>query len=306
MARSQIKEREQTPDLLNNIAPGAKLPAKAKAKAAQTTAVDKIEPRPPTSALGMLAGALQNPTIDPGKMRELWALYQETEAKQQFHEALLRIDFPPINRDGKIPVSGGRDLRFASFENVHKAVMKLLKVEGFRMSFAPMPADGGGLVVECRLIRGTYEEKCIVPISTAPASRAMNSQQAIGAAIKYASRYGMMYLLNLRSDAAEDRDTDGIDPDLVSGKKTLRPAAGAAAEPEKLAEPGAKITGPQAKELLKVIDDCEIEATRFMEKYKIAAVHQLPVALFTEAVKSCLDYKAALDAKRKKKRDSLR
>jgi SAM-dependent MidA family methyltransferase len=50
---------------------------------------------------------------------------------------------------------------------------------------------------------------------TGTVTRPTASQQAIGAAIKYASRYGMMYLLNLRSDAAEDRDTDGRDPKEV-------------------------------------------------------------------------------------------
>ena len=240
--------------------------------------VERLPVRP-ANVLDALAAALKNPDVDPVKMRELYKLYQETEAKQQFHDALLAIEFPVINRDGKIPVSGGKDLRFASFENVHKAVMKPLKQAGFRMSFAPMPGEGGnGLVVECRLIRGTYEEKCIVPISTAPASRAMNSQQAIGAAIKYASRYGMMYLLNLRSDAAEDRDTDGRDP-------------------KEIAEAEDKITGAQAKELLKAINENGVEATIFMDKYKVAAVHELPTRQFQEAIKSCRDYGARVKAK---------
>jgi hypothetical protein len=255
------------------------------AKKPTKNAVAKVERLPaPMNVLDALAAALKNPDVDPVKMRELYKLYQETEAKQQFHDALLAIDFPSINRDGKIPVKGGRDLRFASFENVHKAVMPLLRQHRFRMSFAPMPGENGtGLVVECRLIRGTYEEKCVVPISTAPASRAMNSQQAIGAAIKYASRYGVMYLLNLRSEAPEDRDTDGVHPQEVAEQEAAN----------------ATINGSQAKKLLEAINDSGIEATRFMEKYGIKAVHELPTKLFDEAMKALRDYGARRAAQEK-------
>jgi hypothetical protein len=225
----------------------------------------QIEPAP-ENMLSVIARAASDPAIDATKARELFKLYYETEAKREFHEALLAIDLPAIDRDGRIPIQGGKALKFASFENVHKAIMPLLRQHGFRMSFQPMPsANGDGLVVECKLIRGLYEEKCVVPISTAPASRAMNSQQALGAAIKYASRYGVMYLLNLRSEAPEDRDTDGT-------------------------EPISNITGAQAKKLLKAIDDCGIEPTRFMEKYKITAVHELPAKMLDEAMTACADY----------------
>jgi ERF superfamily len=220
----------------------------------------------PPNMLKVLNAAAQNPAVDPVKMRELWALYMETEAKQQFHDALIGIDFPAISRDGKIPVAGGKSLRFASFENIHRAIEPLLKKHGFRMSFQPMPgANGEGLVVECRLIRGTYEEKCIVPCSTAPASRAMNSQQAIGAAISYGKRYGMCSLLNIRSEAPEDRDIDGNDPETV-------------------------ITEPQVKKLVKAIEDCGIKPSRFMERYKIERMNDLPAKLFAEAIKACEDF----------------
>jgi hypothetical protein len=281
-------------DIKKNLNERPKTPRPSPPKsqtAPKGAAVAKVEPQSvPPNMLAVIANAAANPAVDIAKMEALYRLYQETEGKQKFHDALLAIELPSIDRDGKIPVQGGKALRFASFENVHKAVMPLLRLHGFRMSFQPMPsASGEGLVVECRLIRGTYEEKCVVPISTSPASRAMNSQQAIGAAIKYASRYGMMYLLNLRSEAQEDRDTDGNDP--AKFKKGGQTAEGG--------DPDATISGQQAKELLKAISDCGIEGTRFMEKYKIAAVHELPAKLFQEAMKACRDYKARAEAAKK-------
>lgn len=240
----------------------------------------ELVPLPPPNMLAVLHAAAQNKNVDPAKMRELWALYLETEAKQQFHDALLKIDFPAIDRDGRIPIEGKKALRFASFENVHRAVTPLLKAHGFRMSFQPMPGPNGeGLVVECRLIRGTYEEKCVVPISTASASRAMNSQQASGAAISYGKRYGMIALLNLRSEAPEDRDTDGTAP-----KEQKR----------------ATINGSQAKELLKAINESGLKLERFLEKYGIKAHHDLPAQSFDEAMKALKNYKAKADASQPK------
>lgn len=241
-------------------------------------------------ALDALAAALKNAS-DPAKMRELFQLYQDTEGKQLFHDALLEIDFPSIDRDGRIPVSGGKALRFASFENVHKAIMPLLRAHGFRMAFEPGPAPSGeGMVVTCRLIRGTYEESCMVPMSIVSASRAMNSQQAIGAAIKYASRYGVMYLLNLRSEAPEDRDTDGV---------MSKPKPDATKVESQSADPNAPITVAQAKELLAAITECGVGPATFLQKYEIDAVHELPARLFVEAKKACADFGArAKDAKR--------
>lgn len=298
MGKAQLKEREAEPDLLNNVAPppAAKLPAKTTA-AKPKNQVAKIEDRPASVLEAAMARVLRS-TDDPAKMRELFQFYQETEAKQQFHDAILSIDFPAINRDGKIPVSGGRDLRFASFENVHRAVMGLLKNKGFRMSFAPMPGPGGqGMVVEVRLIRGTYEEKCIVPMSVAPASRAMNSQQAIGAAIKYASRYGIMYLLCLRSDAPDERDTDGV----VTDRRKLRPAAGAAAEPETALDkatmndpnPGGepKISKAQFEILVKAVATCGVGVEKFCEHYAVDKVADLPASRFQEAMDACARFK---------------
>ena len=256
------------------------------------TAITQVEPQRPMRALDALAAALAK-AQDPAKMRELFQLYQDTEGKQLFHDALLEIDFPSINRDGKIPVSGGKALRFASFENVHKAIMPLLRQHRFRMSFQPGPAPSGeGMVVTCRLIRGTYEESCMVPMSIVSASRAMNSQQAIGAAIKYASRYGMMYLLNLRSEAPEDRDTDG---NLPKPKRDAK--AGAAAEPgdemqEQTDDAVQKINGSQEKQLLAAIADCGVKSETFLRHWEVTAVRNLPLVDFDAAILACKNYAA--------------
>jgi ERF superfamily len=267
--KSMTKVQAQTkePDLLGaeeQIAPPAPKPA-----VRQKNAVAKIE-APPMSLLAIIARIASDPSVDTDKMRAVIEIQRDTEAKQQFHDGLIALDedLPQINKDGKIEFrdTTKKPILFASFENLNRQIKPLLRRHGFRLNFQPdVPPSGQGVVVHCHLTKGLYRESCTVPVSVAPASPAMNAQQSVGAAISYAKRYGAIALLNIETEAPEDRDTDATAVTKA-------------------------ITDPQAKQLLKAIDDCGIEATRFMEKYKISAVHELPAALFNEAMKACKDY----------------
>ena len=291
MMRTQTKERE--PDLLGGATPIAtqsKPQAKAKPIVQPKNEVAKIElSKPPASVLEIIARIAADPNIDTDKMRAVIEIQRDTESKQQFHDAMVAMDekLPRINKDGKIEIKGStKAILFASFENLNRQIKPILRDYGFRLNFQPDTAPSGqGIVVHCHLTRGLYRESCTVPVSTSAASPAMNAQQSVGAAISYAKRYGAIALLNIETEAAQDRDTDA-----ATDKKMLRPSVGAAAEEEP--KPEAKITRPQAKELLKTIDECGVEATLFMEKYKVTAVHELPAAMFAEAIKSCRDYAA--------------
>ena len=236
---------------------------------AKTAKPSKNLPVPaPTSVLEIIARIAADPNVDTDKMRAVIEIQRDTEAKQEFHDALLKLDaeLPRINRDGKIELKGGKAISFASFENLNKIIKPILRQYGLRLNFQPdTPANGQGIVVHCHLTKGLYRESCTVPVSTAPASPAMNAQQSVGAAISYAKRYGAIALLNIETEAPDDRDRNGADV-----AKT--------------------ISGAQVKQLLKAIDDCGIEPSRFMEKYKITAAHELPEKLFNEAIASLKSY----------------
>jgi hypothetical protein len=252
-------------DLLSDV---EQTPARPSAKKS-TKAVAIVEPTP-TSLLAIIARIAADPAVNTDKMRAVIEIQRDTESKQQFHDALIELDaeLPRINKDGKIELRGGsKAIRFASFENLNKIIKPILRTHDFRLNFQPdVHPSGQGMVVHCHLTKGLYRESCVVPVSTAPASPAMNAQQSVGAAISYAKRYGAIALLNIETEAPDDRDTDATAPTK-------------------------QITGPQAKRLLKAIDDCGVEATVFMGKYKIEAVHELPSALFDEAIKACEDYR---------------
>ncbi len=218
----------------------------------------------------VIARIASDPAVNTDKMRAVIEIQRETEAKQQFHDAMVAMDetLPKINRDGKIAVRGGV-LHFASFENINKVIKPILRQHGFRMNYQPdVPASGQGIVVHCHLTRGLYSESCTVPVPSTTASPAMNAQQAVGAAISYAKRYGTIALLNLETEAPEDRDTD------------TRPAA-----EEKT------INGSQQKKVLKAIEDnnvpFELIQKHYLEPLGITAVHELPASQFDKLMASC-------------------
>ncbi len=225
------------------------------------------------SMMQVIAQLAANPNVDTAKMQSLIEIHRQTEAKQQFHDAMILMDeqLPKINRDGKIAVRGGV-LRFASFENINKVIKPILRSHGFRMTYEPdVPASGQGIIVHCHLTRGLYRESCIVPVPTSSASPAMNAQQAVGAAIAYAKRYGTIALLNLETEAPDDRDTDA-----------------------RAASDGKTITGSQAKKLLQAIENNGVPGELFkkhwLDYFGISAVHEIPADQFDGAMKSCTDY----------------
>ena len=211
-------------------------------------------------------------------MRAVIEIQRDTEAKQQFHDAMIRMDakLPRINKDGKIEMSrGGKAILFASFENLNRQIKPILREFGFRMNYQPdTPPTGVGIVVHCHLTKGLYRESCTVPISVASASPAMNAQQSVGAAIKYACRYGTIALLNIETEAPEDRDNNAATPvDMITEKQGIA--------------------------LLDLIDKNNVPLGVFTKKYKIAKIGDLPAKFFDEAAQSCRDYPARVAERRK-------
>jgi ERF superfamily len=228
----------------------------------------------PPTVTEIIARLAANPSVDVGKMRELLEFQREAEAKQEFHDAMLRMELPSISRDNKIQMKGGA-LRFASFENVHDAVMPILRQHGFRMSFQEYPVDGlpGYVDVHCLLIRGSLAEKSVVRMPVTPASPAMNAQQAHGAAVTYASRYGLMKLLNLNSHAPGDRDTNA-------------------------AVPVAKITSEQVIHARKILSEASVPDELVTKRFGVTCdtLSDLPAVDFDVFLKAC----AAYSVRRKK------
>lgn len=235
----------------------------------------KIVVPPPTNMLAIIANAAANPQVDVGKMRELLTMQREImaeEARIAFTQAFVDMELPSIGRDGKIDEgitkSGkqGKKTRYATFESINATITPLLKQNGFSLWFEPDIGLEGRVVLRGHLdhVRG-HGKTCSLSLPLETQNK--NNLQGAGSSISYMKRYATMALLNIQSHAPEDLDIDGSAEDASE-----------------------TINGSQAKKLIAAIDECGIEATRFMDKYKIKAVHELPTGLFDEAMKACKDY----------------
>lgn len=301
---AKVKEREQESTLFAvETKPDDKPTAKvAKAKATDKPkgmAVAKIEPHPAATGenlLVIIARAAADPACQPDKMRALLDMQKEIraeDARMAFTTDFIALQdkLPVIDAKGAIVIEGklgkrGQRTPYATFNEIHRVTKPMLKEHGFALSFATEPSDNGErLIVKGYLDHVNGHQRTTAFPLPAEGSGSKNNAQAWGSSFSYGKRYCTIALLNIVSHAPEDRDLDG-------NKEAAK---------EDAEKTDALISGSQAKELLKVIDECGVEATLFMSKYKIGAAHELPAQFYDEAIKNCRDYAARVKAAAKRK-----
>lgn len=194
-------------------------------------------------------------------------------AMVEFHDAYIEMakELPTITKDSKIQLMKngqpvGKPIRFASFENIHSTVVPILLKHGFRISFHGHRFDNGEFWMQTVLRRGIYGEESYWPVQRTAVSPAMNPSQADGSGGTYACRYGMVRLLNLNSQAPEDRDTDAV-PEIKF------------------------ITGGAATKLSNAIADAGLTEDRFCQKYGIPSIDKLPAHQLAEATQAVAAFK---------------
>lgn len=277
---------------------------KPPAKPARNSVVKFAPPPPPedgTDDLIILARAAANPKVDPAKMQALREIMKDIRQERR-EEAFtrdfiaLQAELPEIDKDGRIVIDPKETARnqkrqvtpFSTFENIHRVSMPILRRHNFSMWHEVQPGAGGvGVVVHSFLKHtGGHQTTSAIPL-VLDTTGSKNNNQGAGSSISYGKRYNTIALLNIISKAPDDRDLDGAAP---------KPKGDA----ESVANPNATINGSQAKTLLEAINECGVEATVFMDKYGIKAVHELPLRFFDEAMKSCRDYAARVKASKER------
>lgn len=287
---------------------------KIAAKPKQTTAVAmvkrnapaKAKSRPPTNFLAVIAKAAADPNCKPENMRALLDMQKEIaaeEARMAFTTDFIAMqaELPVINAKGRIEIikkgSDGQRIKgrdqieqstpYATFNEINRITRPVLQKHHFSLSFTTdVPAGGGvGLIVRGVLKheRGHQETATLsLPLDT---SGSKNNVQGVGSSMSYGKRYAAVALLNLVSEAQEDRDDDG---------KAAGTAKGSIDEPEA----PTRITLEQSAALVDLINK-GVGLEKFLEKYKLTAVIDLNPKLYDEAVRACTEYNTEL-AKRGK------
>jgi hypothetical protein len=197
------------------------------------------------------------------------------QAMQEFDAARIAMaqELPSITKDGKIQLRQGKPILFASFENVHNAVMPILHKFGFYVTFQGTEINGGEFWIRAFLRRSGCSVESLWPVDRKPVSPAMNPNQATGAGATYACRHALIRLLNLNSHAPEDRDTDAV-----------------------VHEPAKPITAAQLKKLEASIgNDEELKLkikTHFLDVLQIPGLDALPASELGSLTKAIATYKA--------------
>lgn len=287
---SKIKERPAAP---------APITPKSKAVAVHQP---KADPPQPKSVLQIIAEAASNPAVNPENMRALLDMQKEIvaeERKQSFDAAFiaLQAELPVINKDGKIEIrekdshgvrTGKLQQRtpYATFDAIMDAIQPLLTKHGFGLSFETQPL-GERLLVR-GILRGHGHERHTEFPLPAETSGSKNNIQGWGSSLSYGKRYATIALLNIRSRALEDADTDGFPGDFQRAK-----GGGLVQAPDK----PETLTGKETADLRSLMDDCGVDVPVLCRHFGIAKVADLPRELLATARKQCEDFRANREAR---------
>lgn len=177
----------------------------------------------PQNLLAALARAASDPRCDPAKIRELFAIQkeiQDEEARVAFTKAYVALqdDLPTIDAKGLIEIAArdkgdrrtsAQSTPFATYQEIHRATKPGLRNHGFALWFAPEIGTDDRIVIRGHLdhIGGHGKEGSLrAPLET---SGSKNNLQGAGSTLSYLKRYLAISLLNIISEAAEDKDDDG-------------------------------------------------------------------------------------------------
>lgn len=252
----------------------------------------------PTNFLAVIARAAGDPRCDTAKMQSLLDMQrqiEDREAKKSFTRDFIALQklLPTINRDGKIEVrkkdsSGERtgplqqSTPYATYPAIMQIVKPLLDDHGFAIAHAIEPAPDGKIYVVSTLGHVDGHEKVSRFPLPAETSGSKNNVQGWGSSQQYGMRYNAIALLNIVSQAPQDRDHDGHQGNF----KAAKGGGFVDVESTRLVSPA------EADKLIELIEWCGVPRAKFLEHYGITKVQQLPADLFPAAQKACEDFHA--------------
>ena len=244
--------------------------ATRKHRAVSTHKAVAVHQPKPSSILGIIADAAKDTDVQPEKMRALLDMQKEImaeEAKIAFtHDFLAMQDkLPTINALGRIEIRekvGGQrtgpvqqSTPYATYNEIWKTVKPILKAHGFGLTHSNLESPDGRVIVRTTLMhKGGHRIESTTPLPLETSGN-KNNVQGYGSSTSYAKRYNTSELLNLISEAPEDRNTDGV----------------------------TVITQGQLEELIIRADEAGVDKRRFCEHFNVPSMKDLPAARLAEA-----------------------
>lgn len=177
-----------------------------------TTEKDNAPVSETAKMFALVIEAARDPNVDAGKMTSLVDLQMKMmdySKQEEFNKDKIAalFDMPRIAKNGAITNrTGGVQSRYSKFEDIHKAVMPILRKHNLVISFN-VGNQGQMVTVQPILshVNGFVEkgEQMALPIDT---TGSKNGTQGAGSAASYGKRHTMKAMLNIIEDG---EDTDG-------------------------------------------------------------------------------------------------
>lgn len=314
MSKKTTAKVAEQPDLLGAQAQPAQSKSavakhEPKAKANQVATVTQMPP--PQNMLQIIAGAVMDPRCDVTKMQALLDMQKQIEDRDalkaftaDFIKLQSDLSSTTIRMDGKIEIrakdaKGERTGKvqqatpYATFNNIMKFVKPLLQKHNFTLSFETEPTpDGSRILVRGILAHALGHQRTTAFPLPAETSGSKNNVQGWGSSMSYGKRYCTIALLNIVSEAPEDRDLNGNTPSAAKAKSAASPRPpethdtidGDAVE---LCDEDQVIRAREA------LEDCGAPWAKVKVNFPYKSVADLPKARFADFLDACRKYKEA-------------
>jgi hypothetical protein len=173
--------------------------------------MNEIQPANPVASLaeGLLRIAA-DPSVDPARIRELYAIHREMQADQAkaaFAASLraMQAEMPRVKKNGVISLGAGKGaIPFARWEDIDAIVRPIMRSHGFSVTFSETAVSETGIRWTATWYHeaGHSEQNSIsLPPDGGPGR---NAVQARGSTNSYAKRYLAEDFLNIVREGADD------------------------------------------------------------------------------------------------------
>lgn len=154
--------------------------------------------------LSIIESMVSNPKVDVSKLEKMLDMQERILAKQaemSFNAAMSRLQpkMPLIQQK-----TDGHNKKYASYEDIDKAIRPLYTAEGFSISF-DTTQNGTQITVEGTLSHKDGHSRKASMVLPSDTSGGKNAIQAVGSTISYGKRYALCMLLNIVT-TGEDTD----------------------------------------------------------------------------------------------------
>ena len=160
--------------------------------------------------LRVITEAARDPNVDAAKMRELWNLKRDIDAREaeiEFNRAMQAVqsEIQPIMRDAK-----GQNNRYARLEAIDRKLRPIYTRHGFSLMFGAKAVEGQpdmlSITCEC-LHRDGHVKHYELPSKLDSTNKAKSDIQAVGATVTYLRRYLTSLIFGLVfTDDPDDND----------------------------------------------------------------------------------------------------